>query len=214
MLSLERLTGDIADALQAEDASRPKHKNFRPGIGPFGEPQIVKAIATRLRQIGGPYSKTVTKRLPDLLIPQEWAIEVKLARPFGDNDLEWEHWSESLLHPYPGNRSVLAGCLKLIDRAGPERRSVAIIGYEHSPPRLNLEAVIRAVELIASEVCRVRLGKRCELVRAGLVHPVHQQSRLVTFEVLGVRDQVWWFSASLRLRVETFAGNEQEQTTE
>jgi hypothetical protein len=31
----------IADILKEFDAEMPIHKTFRPGIGPFGEPQIV-----------------------------------------------------------------------------------------------------------------------------------------------------------------------------
>lgn len=123
--------------------------------------------------------------MPDLLIPKEWAIKAKLARPFGDNDKEWEHWSENLLHPYSGNRSVLADCFKLLEWTGEERRCVLVLGYEHSPPRLSMEPAIRSLELIARQVCGIELSSRAEVVRSGLVHPVHQQLRLIAFEVLG-----------------------------
>ena len=38
----------IADLLKDFDAERPVHKDFQPGIGPFGEPQIVGEIARHL----------------------------------------------------------------------------------------------------------------------------------------------------------------------
>ena len=46
--------------------------------------------------------KIETRRNPDFLIKGFWAIEVKLARPYGDNDKEAENWSVNLLHPYEG----------------------------------------------------------------------------------------------------------------
>lgn len=39
------LAKTIADILEAFDYERPVHKAFTPGIGPFGEPQIVREIA-------------------------------------------------------------------------------------------------------------------------------------------------------------------------
>ena len=32
----------IADVLKEFDSAKPIHRDFRPGIGPFGEPQIIK----------------------------------------------------------------------------------------------------------------------------------------------------------------------------
>ncbi len=45
-----------------------------------------------------------TKRSPDLLIPGEWAIEVKIARPYGDNDREAENWLSQPTASLPGKR--------------------------------------------------------------------------------------------------------------
>jgi len=47
------------------------------------------------------------------LIKGLWVIEVKIARPFGDNGKEAEAWSVNLLHPYAGNTSIIGDCLKL-----------------------------------------------------------------------------------------------------
>jgi hypothetical protein len=62
----------IADILKEFDSEKPVHKAFSPGIGPFGEPQIVREIAWRLSSRG---IASRTKRTPDLDIQQEWAIE-------------------------------------------------------------------------------------------------------------------------------------------
>ncbi len=78
----------IADILKAFDTERPMHKTFRPGIGPFGEPQIVGVIAKRLSAKG---ITAETKRTPDLDIQPQWAIEFKLVRPFRDNGKEAEN---------------------------------------------------------------------------------------------------------------------------
>jgi hypothetical protein len=56
-----------------------------------------------------------TKRTPDLLIPGAWALEFKLARPFGDNGKEAENWSVNLgagcpRRLVPSRASAVAGC--------------------------------------------------------------------------------------------------------
>ena len=169
-LTLEQLAADFADALKSVDADQLAHKHFSPGVGPYGEADAVRAAASKL-QIGKPsvYSAAVTKRLPDLLIPHQWALEFKIARPFGDNGQPAEHWSGNLLHPYPGNTSSLGDCLKLLSSAIAERKAVIIIGYEHSPPRIPLDPAIRGFEILSKEIMRVRLtaGVRTGSRRAG-----------------------------------------------
>jgi len=110
-----------------------------------------------------------------LLIPQHWAIEVKLARPFGDNGMEAENWSVNLLHPYEGCTSVIGDCLKLERFNGSERKAALVVGYEHTPPRIKLAALLQAFEVVATNVVGLKLGPRVQVVRTGLVHSVHQQ---------------------------------------
>jgi len=98
----------IADILKRFDSERPIHKAFRPGIGPFGEPQIVREIARRLASRGIPAQ---TKRTPDLDVQAVWALEFKIVRPFGDNGREAENWSVNLLHPYDGNVSLIGDAI-------------------------------------------------------------------------------------------------------
>jgi hypothetical protein len=126
-----------------------------------------------------------TKRTPDLLIKGEWAIEVKIPRPYGDNGREAESWSVNLLHPYEGNFSVVGDCYKSLKYQGLKRKAVLVIGYEHTPPQINLSPLFTAFETIANNVCEIQLSQRYEVFCSELRHPVHQQLRVAAWEVLG-----------------------------
>jgi len=182
-IPLDELITDIADALVEIDGSRIPFRQFQPGVGPYGEPQVVKLIANHLNAFQKYRSTVRTKRTPDLLIPNAWALEFKITRPFGDNAKEAENWSVNLLHPYEGNVSCIGDCLKLAKWNGPERRAVVVIGYEHSPPKISLDSLINSFEAIAKHVTHIRLSKRIEVQRRGLVHPVHQSLRIFAWEV-------------------------------
>jgi len=185
-LTLADLVTDFADALAAVDATRSVHKEFQPGIGPYGEADAVRAALAWLRDARAPaYRLAATKRLPDFLVPGEWAVELKVIRPFGDNGKPAEHWSENVLHPYPGNTSSLGDCLKLLASGLPERKAVVIFGYEHTPPVVPLPPAIASFEFVAGQVLGLRLSARAEALRTALVHPVHQQLRVFGYEVLG-----------------------------
>jgi|ERR1044071_323299 hypothetical protein len=183
MLPLQQLVDDFGNALLAIDASGIPHKSFKPGVGPYGEPQLAKGIIDYLRKIPA-YHAAQTKRTPDIHIPNEWALELKIARPFGDNDKEAENWSVNLLHPYEGNVSVIGDCLKLARFTGPERRAVIVIGYEHTPPKISLAPLFDAFEVICEKVMKIRLGPRTQIIKTDLCHPVHQQFIVAAWEVL------------------------------
>jgi hypothetical protein len=170
----------IADILKEFDSESPVHKAFRPGIGPFGEPQILREIATRLSRQG---INSRTKRTPDLDVRQEWAIEFKIVRPFGDNGREAENWSVNLLHPYPGNVSLLGDCIKLSTLNGYRYKGLFVIGYEHDPPKIPLGPLLSSFELIAREIMSIPLGSRVEERRDALVHPEHQVLCCVDWEL-------------------------------
>lgn len=184
-MSHQRLVVDIADALVALDASRMPFKQFQPGVGPYGEPQLVGQVARHLDGLERYSGRTACKRTPDLLIRDQWAIEFKIARPFGDNGKEAEDWSVNLLHPYAGNVSVVGDCLKLLEWKGRERKAVVVVGYEHTPPQISLAPLFRAFEVVAVQVAGLGIGERVVECRAGLIHPVHQQLTVVSWEVLG-----------------------------
>lgn len=183
-VDLQQLIDDIADALVQIDACEPPFKGFRRGVGPYGEPQLLRIVAEILDGHPSYRGRVRTKRCPDLLIEGAWAIEFKLARPFGDNGREAENWSVNLLHPYAGNASVLGDCFKLLELECVERKAVAVIGYEHTPPRIDLARLFASCELIAQQILGFRLSRPIEAMRKGLIHPVHQQLRVVAWEVL------------------------------
>jgi hypothetical protein len=47
-MDLDTVVMDVADALVAVDRSGQPFKQFRPGVGPYGEPQLVRLIAAHL----------------------------------------------------------------------------------------------------------------------------------------------------------------------
>lgn len=185
-MELATFIEDFSDALVTVDRRGARHKGFQPGIGPFGETEAVRAALAELKlKRLERYAEAVTKRLPDLLIPGAWALELKIIRPFGDNGNPAEHWSQNVLHPYPGNTSALGDCLKLLDSTLPVRKAVVIFGYEHSPAQIPLDPAIVAFELVALNVLGIHLGPRTYSKRDGLSHPVHQVLRVFGYEVLG-----------------------------
>jgi len=181
VVELEQIVLQIADSLKEFDSSKPVHKIYKPGIGPYGEPQIVKEIAKRLSSKG---ATSQTHRTPDMSINNEWAIEFKIVRPFGDNGLEAENWSVNMLHPYEGNVSMLGDCCKLRALSTYPRKAVIVIGYENEPARISLDPLLKSFELIASQVIGVHLSDRTEQMRKDLVHPEHRVVRVVGWEIL------------------------------
>ena len=173
----------IADLLKQWDTFRPTHKHFRPGIGPFGEPQLVRKL---LGDLMNQRSHSVrTLRHPDLLMDDEWALEFKIARPYGDNGKVAENWSVNLLHPYEGNTSAIGDAIGLM-RMPFQKKAVIVIGYEHEPgstKRIGLDPLLKSFELIATNVTNLRLGKRIEQVRENLVHPEHQVLRCIAWQI-------------------------------
>jgi len=119
------------------------------------------------------------------LIPGEWALELKIIRPFGDNGKLAELSSENVLHPYSGDTSLLGDCLRLLECGLVENKAVVIFGYQHGPPQVCLEPAISSFEVLAKSIMKVKLSSRVEELRQGLAHPVHQQLRVCGFEVEG-----------------------------
>lgn len=180
-MELTEIARDVADVLKQFDSEKPVHKAFKAGIGPFGEPQLVKTLADRLNGLGK-YC-TQTRRTPDLIVNSEWFIEFKIVRPFGDNGEVAENWSVNMLHPYAGNTSLIGDALKLIALDSNFRKAVFLIGYEHQPPKVSLSPLISSFELILTQVIRLKTGRRVEETRTNLVHPEHQVVRCLGWEL-------------------------------
>ena len=179
-MQLAEIIAVISDILKEFDAECPVHKTFRPGIGPFGEPQLVREIAGRLSSRGTPAR---TRRTPDLEIEQKWALEVKIVRPFGDNGNEAENWSVNLLHPYAGNVSLIGDALKLSQLQGYECKGLLMVGFEHDPSKISLDPLIGSFESIARHVAMVPLVSKHEEKRYQLVHPEHQTLRCIGWQL-------------------------------
>jgi hypothetical protein len=170
----------IADILKEFDAEMPIHKTFRPGIGPFGEPQIVGKIAERLSAKG---IASQTKRTPDLDIQHRWAIEFKIVRPFGDNGKEAENWSVNMLHPYAGNVSLIGDAIKLSKLDTFPHKGLFVIGFEHNPAKISLDPLLDSFESISRRVMKIDLGERIEQKREELVHSEHQVVRCIGWQL-------------------------------
>lgn len=179
-MRLSQLVSVVADGLKEFDAERPVHKAYQPGIGPFGEPQLIKEVARRLESKGFPAR---TRRSPDLELEKTWAVEFKIVRPFGDDGRLAENWSQNLLHPYAGNTSLLGDALKLMKRKDYQHSCLFAVCYEHDPPELDLEPLLSSFELIAESVMGIPLSSRVEDRREGLVHPTHQVLRCMAWEL-------------------------------
>src|SRR3712207_4794910 len=163
MLSLDQVVNDFAETFRAVDAAGPqgvsRSRTYRPRIGPL---RAAGATNRAIRHLQGErqssdYQDASPKQYPNnrqqcgLVIPNEWAIEFKLLRPFGDNGERADHWSENVLHPYPGNVSSIGDCIKLIESGFSERKAIVVFGYEHSPPQID-----RSEERRVGKECRSR----------------------------------------------------------
>ena len=190
-IQLSNFVDQFADALKRVDERELQHRTYQPGIGPHTESKTIDLIVDELAEVdpeiyGSADEETFpsSRKRCDLVIPGHWAVELKLARPFGDNGSESQHWMKNLLYPYAGNTSVIGDCMKLQNSDFSEREAVVVFGYEHMPPKISLEVAVEALEVIAEEVCQIELGPRFEAKVQNLVHPVHQQARVYGWEVL------------------------------
>ena len=179
----------FAEGLHAIDRCGVAHKAFQLGVGPYGEADAVRRALQHMRDINPQlFGNARTKRLPDILIPGQWALEAKIIRPFGDNGLPAEHWSENILHPYPGNTSSLGDCIKLLQSGLPERKGIIVFGYEHATAVVPLDPAVRSFELLAAQIMQVKFTPRVERRIEGLIHPVHQVLRVFGWEILSSTD--------------------------
>jgi hypothetical protein len=193
MIPLAEVVAHYAEAFKAMDTAGHVNPPYRPGVGPFGEPQglalalqYLKQVYPQVYQTAGPKAYPGSAKQCDLVLSGDWAIECKLLRPFGDNGKEAEHWSENVLHPYAGHTSAVGDCLKLVGSGFAERKAILVYGFEHTPPKIPLEPAVRAFEIIAAEVADVHLGPRHTAHFYQLIHPVHQQGTVFGWEVLEV----------------------------
>jgi hypothetical protein len=197
LIELKDVISDFAQAFKAVDTSSPrgrsKTREYLPGIGPLTENEAVKMALKWLKETrpsiysaAGPKPYPGKRQTCDLVIPGEWAIEFKLARPFGDNGAIAEHWSENLLHPYLGNTSAIGDTLKLVASDFPERRAVVIFAFQRAIPKLQIETAVRSFEGIVTQVLRVKIGTRESSEFTSLIHPHHQHGLIFGWEIFNL----------------------------
>jgi len=193
-LSLQEVVQDFSGALKKADEKRPVEGSYEPGIGPHPEEKALDLALGQLKSsLPDRYEDACPRTYPssgrecDLVIPGDWAIEVKLARPYRDNGDVSPYWVKKVLSPYPddypGSRSAVGDCLKLARSDFEERTALMVIGYEHDPPKIEVGTAIKSLELIVEEVQDVRLGPREESTAQDLVHDVFEQSTVYGWEV-------------------------------
>jgi hypothetical protein len=164
-------------------------RTYRPGIGPHPEDRAVDLVMSELAKDRPLWRSQVrvcypcSKQTCDWLLgdPVEWAIEIKMARPYGDNGKPDDTAIKDILSPFRVDRSALTDCLKLAESQIQARRAILIYGFDDD--RRPLSDMIKAFETVAR--ARVNLGPR-HLCRFGpLAHPVHSSGEVSAWEIPG-----------------------------
>ena len=197
-MELDKLTSSFAEAMGAVDARRPIASNARtgapysPGIGPHTERATVQLVSEEMERQGSidvegfqlevPYPDTPRNKC-DLCIgvgpDWNWAVEIKMLRPMGDNGKPNDNMLMHILSPYPEHRSALTDCTKLTSAGFTSRTALLIYGYEYS--EWPMEPAIKSFELLANQ--SVTLGIRHQAKTQQLVHPIHSQGRVFSWEI-------------------------------
>ncbi len=181
---MKQLVNHIAEGLKWIDNSGIPFRNYQPGVGPYGEPQLVRKVFEYLRKnYPERYKSAKTKRVPDVMIPNQWALEFKIVRPFGDNGQEAEHWSQNLIHPYEGNVSSIGDAIKLLKSDFDERKGIIVVAYEHNPPIIHVEILVECFEYITRKIVNLPLGERHAVKIKNLIHPIHQLCTVYGWEL-------------------------------
>ena len=118
-----------------------------------------------------------------MVIPGEWAIEIKLLRPFGDNDKEAEHWASKIIHPYYGNGSAVGDTLKLLESGFAEKKAIMLFSFEHDVPQIDTEITLKIFEMIVTGIHKKKLSERITVERRNLIHPAFQVLKVVGWEI-------------------------------
>src|SRR5262245_39615381 len=65
----------------------------------------------------------------------EWAIEIKMSRPNGDNGRPDDTAIKDILSPYSSDRSALTDCTKLTNSTIAQRKAILIYGFDDARRR-------------------------------------------------------------------------------
>jgi len=115
--------------------------------------------------------------------PLEWAIEVKMARAFGDNGKLDDTWLKDLLSPYPSDHSALSDASKLRLSSFDCRLAILVYGFDY--PTHPLEIALHALDVLLRDAGSV--GSPISAGFENLVHSVHARGSVTAWEILGER---------------------------
>jgi Phage integrase family len=123
----------------------------------------------------------------DLYLPNQWAIEVKMLRPYRDNGEPEPAWTKDILSPFARDNSAVTDIFKLLHSGFSEKKGVVIYGLAKvADPDIQLDVAIAAFEAVARGFGQSKqtydLGNQCHsaatlLLKEG-VHPRVAQEML------------------------------------
>jgi hypothetical protein len=102
-----------------------------------------------------------------------------MLRLMGDNGKPNDNMLMHILSPYPGDRSALTDCRKLVESGLEGRKAIIIYGFDY--PNRSMDLAVEAFEVLAKRC--VQIGARVEVGYQELVHPVHVAGRVFGWEV-------------------------------
>ena len=193
-MELDQFVSDFAAGIQLADRKAPQSKQWRPGIGPHDERDVIRLVMQELGEQWPDRYGTYSIEVPypasaqscDLCLGNPpayaWAFEIKALRLLGDKGHAGGGRDDvsKILSPYPQQRSALTDCAKLTSARLGDRQAIVIYAYDW--PDFPALAVVEIFEMAATQ--RVTLGARVAHHFHGLIHPVHQQGSVYGWELL------------------------------
>ena len=209
-LFLEKFGNAMVELNQFVPGHINNENQYSPGIGPYGENEIVDQVMKHLnetntldeafyirpgriekRELGIENYKGITGRsaTPDLVIGNK-IIEFKIARPLRDNGTPEDTWFKKVFDPHPTSYSTFIDVEKLCnfsenhDQQGRFEKWVVVIGFE----RINevvykLDALFPGLFRYISENISQKtvLEDVGKTMELGNRHPFHQVVKLYGF---------------------------------
>src|SRR5262245_40330914 len=194
-VTLEGIVTAFAGAFARADANAPVWTSstgrvYQAGIGPHTENAAVALVLAELGKdpdwSGVPCGQFVDypnqrAQVCDLWFgePEEWVVEVKMARLRGDNGKPDDMTIKKVISPYARDHSAVSDATKLSESEFSAEKAIIIYGFDY--PNQSVDPLIEAFETLADQ--KVELGPRCEVDLGRLVHPVHAAGRVFGWHV-------------------------------
>ena len=196
-MELQEIIDDLAYALKEKDKIAPVEKKYKPGIGPHGEDRQIQLALDFLKT--SPSKKdiyeTVNKqkypddlKTCDIVIPNEYAIEVKLLRPLGDNGKEnGTNWLSKILYPFESNTSAIGDVLKLKNSKFEIKKAIILLSYRPEDDEIVQDKILTTLqcfEKITKDVLNINIGMMVKSTFKNLIHPVHNLGEIFGWEIM------------------------------